>query len=178
MDTAVIVLNGGSSSGKTSIARCLQDQLPGVWLSLGVDDLIATMPDETPDHEAGITYGPDGQITVGPDFRRAEAAWYQGIAAMARSGTGVIVDEVFLGGRESQERLATALGGLVVLWVGVTCNAAVAAAREAARPDRIVGMAESQAASVHQGVRYDVTVDTTDTPTQDCARVILERVVA
>lgn len=36
----VVVLNGGSSSGKSSIARCLQDQLASTWMALGVDDLI------------------------------------------------------------------------------------------------------------------------------------------
>jgi chloramphenicol 3-O-phosphotransferase len=42
----VVVLNGGSSSGKTSIARCLQ-RLPGpTWLILGVDDLVRALPDE------------------------------------------------------------------------------------------------------------------------------------
>jgi hypothetical protein len=31
----VIVLNGGSSSGKPSLARALQEILPGVWLTFG-----------------------------------------------------------------------------------------------------------------------------------------------
>jgi chloramphenicol 3-O phosphotransferase len=37
----VIVLNGGSSSGKSGIARCLQAVLPDPWLVFGVDTLIA-----------------------------------------------------------------------------------------------------------------------------------------
>jgi hypothetical protein len=36
----VILLNGGSSSGKTGIARCLQAILPQPWIRLGVDDLV------------------------------------------------------------------------------------------------------------------------------------------
>ena len=40
----VIVLNGGSSSGKTSIARCLQRLLGPTWLTLGVDDLVRALP--------------------------------------------------------------------------------------------------------------------------------------
>ncbi len=35
MTTDVIVLNGGSSSGKSGIARCLQAILPGSWLTIG-----------------------------------------------------------------------------------------------------------------------------------------------
>jgi chloramphenicol 3-O phosphotransferase len=44
MATQVIVLNGGSSSGKTGIARCLQAILPQPWLRLGVDDLVDALP--------------------------------------------------------------------------------------------------------------------------------------
>jgi chloramphenicol 3-O phosphotransferase len=36
--TQVIVLNGGSSSGKSGIARCLQAVLPDPWLAFGVDE--------------------------------------------------------------------------------------------------------------------------------------------
>ena len=68
---------------------------------------------------------------------------------MARCGTGVIVDEVFVGGGRSQQRLRAALSGSDVLWVGVHCSGQVAAARERGRPDRIPGMAESQAEVVH-----------------------------
>jgi hypothetical protein len=36
---------------------------------------------------------------------------YQGLAAIARDDVGVIIDEVFLGGRESQDRLRSAVYG-------------------------------------------------------------------
>ena len=98
------MLNGGSSSGKTSIARCLQGLLPGSWLKLGVDDLIEAMPGKR-DQRDLITFTPDGGVSVGPGFRRLEAAWAAGMAAMARAGVGVIVDDVFLGGGSSQARL-------------------------------------------------------------------------
>ena len=42
--TQVIVLNGGSSSGKSGIARCLQAVLPDPWLAVGDDMLIQAMP--------------------------------------------------------------------------------------------------------------------------------------
>jgi chloramphenicol 3-O phosphotransferase len=38
--TQVIVLNGGSSSGKSGIARCLQAILPDPWLAFGTDTLV------------------------------------------------------------------------------------------------------------------------------------------
>ena len=42
--TQVIVLNGGSSAGKTGIARCLQAILPQPWIRLGVDGLVDALP--------------------------------------------------------------------------------------------------------------------------------------
>jgi chloramphenicol 3-O-phosphotransferase/GrpB-like predicted nucleotidyltransferase (UPF0157 family) len=174
--TDIIVLNGASSSGKTSIARCLQELLPEPWLTLGVDDLIAAMPSSAPGREPTITFAPGGAVHVGPGFRQLEDAWVQGVAAMARAGAGVIVDDVFLGGGTSQARLRSGLSGLDVLWVGVRCDAAVAAAREAVRSDRVPGMAVSQAEVVHRGTVYDVEVDTTVTSALACAQVVRDRV--
>lgn len=95
-----------------------------------------------------------------------------GIAAMARAGARIIVDDVFLGGAQSQRRWISALTGLAVLWVGVRCESSVATGREIARGDRNIGMAASQAEIVHQGVVYDLEVDTTHTQSLECAQVI------
>ncbi|MEV5790024.1 chloramphenicol phosphotransferase CPT [Streptomyces sp. NPDC052192] len=177
MTTAVIVLNGGSSSGKSGIARCLQAVLPDPWLALGTDTLVDAMPAAMRASDTGIEFAPDGEVIVGPEFRTLEAAWIEGIAAMARAGARIIVDEVFLGGPASQRRWHDALHDLPVLWVGVHCDATVAAGRELARGDRPIGMAASQADTVHRGVTYDVEVDTTHTESIECARVIAGRVV-
>ena len=87
----------------------------------------------------------------------------------------IIVDEAFVGAAASQQRWKNALGPLQVLWVGVRCDATVAAGRELARGDRIVGMAASQADLVHRGVVYDLQVDTTHTEALECAEVIAAR---
>jgi chloramphenicol 3-O phosphotransferase len=174
--TQVIVLNGGSSSGKSGIARCLQAVLPDPWLAFGTDTLIEAMPASMRTSAAGIEFAPGGEVTVGPQFRALEAAWIAGIAAMARAGARIIVDEAFLGGAASQRRWRHALGPLGVLWVGVRCDSAVAAAREIARGDRVPGMAASQAELVHLGVVYDLQVDTTHTEALDCARAIAAHV--
>jgi chloramphenicol 3-O phosphotransferase len=170
--TQVIVLNGGSSSGKSGIARCLQAVLPDPWLAFGVDTLIQAMPVSSRMPATGIEFAPDGEVIVGPEFRVLESAWIEGVAAMAHTGARIIVDEVFLGGAVSQQRWKKALGALQVLWIGVRCESAVAAGREIARGDRITGMAASQAEVVHQGVVYDLQVDTTHTEALECARAI------
>jgi chloramphenicol 3-O phosphotransferase len=168
----VIVLNGGSSSGKSGIARCLQAVLPDPWLAVGVDMLIQAMPQAMQASDAGIGFPAGGGVSVGPVFRALEDAWMAGVAAMTRAGARVIIDDAFLGGAASQRRWQRALAGLAVLWVAVRCDSAVAAGRELARGDRVTGMAGSQAELVHQGVACDLEVDTTHTEALACARTI------
>jgi chloramphenicol 3-O phosphotransferase len=172
----VIVLNGGSSSGKSTLAQHLQRGLPGIWLVLGVDDLIRALSFGPDDTSAGgsLSFGADGSITVSDAFRMAEAAWQHGIAAMATSGIGAILDEVFLDGGDSQARLAESIRNLTVVWVGVQCDSDVAQAREFQRGDRIHGMAVDQALRVHQRVSYDIVVDTTMRGPAECAQDLID----
>ncbi|WP_369370585.1 chloramphenicol phosphotransferase CPT [Promicromonospora sp. Populi] len=172
MNTQVIVLNGGSSSGKSAIARSLQDVLPGAWLSFSVDTLVDAMPARLTAGGDGIEFADDGGVAVGQEFRALEDAWIAGLVAMARAGAHLVIDDVFLGGAGSQRHWLDALGDVPTLWVGVRCDAEVAEEREAARGDRVAGMAAKQAGLVHDGVRYDLEVDTTHTESMDCARII------
>ncbi|MFD9214366.1 chloramphenicol phosphotransferase CPT [Streptomyces sp. NPDC059544] len=172
----MIILNGGSSSGKSGIVRCLQAVLPDPWLAFGCDSFVDALPAKLRTSDGGIVFAADGGVSVGAEFRALEAAWTEGIAAMARAGARVVVDDVFLGGAASQQRWQKALDGLAVLWVGVRCESAVAADREVARGDRVQGMAASQADVVHDGVFYDLEVDTTRTESMVCARTIAAHV--
>ncbi len=173
--TQVIVLNGGSSSGKSGIVRCLQAALPDPWLAVAIDTFVDALPASLRSAGEGIEFAADGGVAVGPEFRRLEAAWREGVAAMVRAGAKVVVDDVFLGGPASQEPWQKALSGLNVLWVGVRCESTVAEAREIARGDRPRGMAAAQAETVHRGVTYDLEVDTTHTEALTCARTIAAR---
>ena len=67
------MLNGGSSSGKSGIARCLQAILPDPWLAFGTDTLVQAMPMAVQTSAAGIEFAPDGEVVVGPGFRTLEA---------------------------------------------------------------------------------------------------------
>lgn len=177
LTTQIIVLNGGSSSGKTGIARCLMAILPDPWIRLGIDDLLDALPPSLMGSGAGVEIGTHGEVSLGDQFREIQTAWMIGIAAMARAGARIIIDDVFLGGAVSQKRMRSHLEGLEVLWVGVHCQPAIAVAREMARGDRMRGMAATQADSVHDGVIYDLEVDTSHIESLDCARAIATRVV-
>jgi len=169
----VIVLNGGSSSGKSSLARALQQVLPEPWLRLGVDDLIDALPARLTGSD-GLDLASDGTVGVGPAFTTIEEHWMAGIAAIGAHGGRVLVEDNFVSGPAAQQRWATALRGIETRWVGVRCAAEVAAARERARGDRVPGMAAKQAETVHRGIVYDLVVDTSSTPAAELAEHLRE----
>jgi chloramphenicol 3-O phosphotransferase len=92
-------------------------------------------------------------MSLYPGFKTA-------VAALARSGINVLLDDLTFDGVADQHRWNDAVQGLRVLWVGVRCAPAIAAERELRRQSRLPGIARHQAESVHVGVRYDVEVDT------------------
>ena len=51
-----VMVTGGSSSGKTGIARCLQASLPRPWISLVVDGLFDSLPPYLTDSPASQVY--------------------------------------------------------------------------------------------------------------------------
>ncbi len=53
------------------------------------------------------------------------------------------------------------------------CDAAEAARREGVRGDRMPGMAALQADSTHEGVAYDLVMDTTASVPETCAQRIV-----
>lgn len=154
-DPRIVVLNGGSSLGKSSITRALQELAPGMWLTFGVDTFIDALPGRGNSPQAGIIYEPDGTITFNSDHRALELTWYTGLASMAASGAHLILDEVLLSGGIRQEQLTSVFSDVTLVWVGIRCDPDIAAAREARRADRMPGMARQQALSVHSGMTYD-----------------------
>jgi chloramphenicol 3-O phosphotransferase len=70
------------------------------------------------------------------------------------------------------------LAGRRVAWIGVICDVDVASQRERDRGDRVVGASEKQSRRVHEGVRYDLVVDTTSRTTDDVACEIAQYVRA
>lgn len=119
----VIVLNGGSSSGKSGISRCLQTVLSGPWLRLGVDDLVDRLPPGLLASGDGLAFGSHGQVATGTGFSEMEAAWLAGVAAMAKAGACIVYDDVFLSAprRSSASQRSSS--------VSASCGSACAALR-------------------------------------------------
>jgi chloramphenicol 3-O phosphotransferase len=171
----VLALNGGSSAGKTTLARKLQSSFGGSWLLVGIDLLMWTLPAEMVGDPGGIEII-DGEIQRGAEFMRLYAGFQKAVASLVSNGIDVILDEVLLHGSEDQRRWDTALGNLPVCWVAVRCDPDTAGRREQERGDRPLGIARTQAASVHRGVRYDMELDTSVTSVVDSVNMLADGV--
>lgn len=170
----VILFNGGSSSGKSSLTAALQRVLPGVWLRFGVDTLVDACPPSLLSSD-GLDLAADGSVHVAASFTVVEEHWMGGLARMAELGARLLIEDGFISGPAAQRRWRTALAQVSTGWVGVRCDPAIAARRERARGDRTAGMAERQAESVHLGIDYDLVVDSTDRRPDDLAEDVLDR---
>ena len=173
-----ICLNGGSSSGKSTIGRALQSTLDDVWLLIGIDVLIWLLPVELTEGPSGFSVV-DGEIRRGPVFRSVYEVFQRSVAALCRGGQNVIIDDVLIDGGSDQGRWNLALTDIETIWIGVRCDREIAMAREEERGDRPVGIAERYSDCVHQGVIYDIEVSTSALSVEDTVdnvtRVLRER---
>ena len=136
MSGRIVILNGVPRSGKSTIARAMQDKLTGNWINLGVDVASMALP---PALRPGIGLRPGGERPdLEPHITNLYFALYDSIAAHARLGFDVVAD---LGHHDSYSRslsilpgCARRLAGLGVLFVGVRCPLDVIMARRNADP--------------------------------------------
>lgn len=150
----IVLLNGVSSSGKTTLAGLLQGSLAGAWHVLSLDALLAGAPSPRP----GAVVGPDEMHVLSQVVRGAQSALVEAAIVMADHGVDVIVDTVLQDGVTDLRAWKTDPGlGLVV--VGVHADPAIIEVRERMRPDRREGMAAAQF-GVHIGIDYDYWVHT------------------
>jgi len=170
----VIVLNGPSSSGKSTLAVALQRQFATAgecWFVYGMDDYFAKVPfdwvaagkHQGPHAEEGVTLEVvEGEfaLRLGPIGRQVLYAWRGAVSAAVRAGLNVIADEVVLT-EEDWRGWQTELDGLDTHWVRVDIALDVLEERERARPDaRHPGHGRSQLGVVHVHPTYDAAVDT------------------
>lgn len=170
----MIFLNGASSAGKTTLVFSLQSVLTESWVSVGVDQWIISAPLRLFGSDDGhwFEFGDDGpRIFVGPEFRRLHRAWHRAVVTMLEHDVNVIVDEVLLD-PALRDDWRTVLTPYEVLWVGVRAEADVLEERAARRGDRALGMARVQQSYVHDGMTYDVELDTTATDSLPLAQQI------
>lgn len=152
----IIVLNGASSSGKSTLAKGLQAAMPEPFLHVSSDHLADSgmLPRRADDG------GPfDWWHEVRPRFF---AGFHRCLPALASAGNDLIVDYVieFPTWRAELSRL---LRGFDVFLVGVHCDLDEIDRCERGRGDRRIGEGRTHVAvdRIHTFGPYDLEVDTT-----------------
>jgi chloramphenicol 3-O phosphotransferase len=152
----LILLNGASSSGKSTLARALQRALDEPFLHVSSDQFVA----------AGML--PDRREDAGP-FKwwthlrpRFFAGFHRCLPALAEAGNDLIVEHV-IEFQTWRDELGRLLADLDVFLIGVHCNLDELDRREHARGDRRTGEGRSHIESdrIHSFGPYDLEVDTT-----------------
>ena len=161
MQKRVILLNGPSSSGKSTLARTLQTRMRQTrnedWPVLSIDDFMRVETD-CPIYE-------DDVYEINADLCGAAAA-------ALSSAPGVIVDHVITSERIDRQ-CRDAFSDARLVCVHVVCPLAVLKARELARKDRYVGSAEASLTYLYPKDGYDCTVDTHTMLPDACADEIV-----
>jgi chloramphenicol 3-O phosphotransferase len=171
----LVVLNGVSSAGKTTLASAFRDERARVgdfWLLVGIDDALSKLPAQWVD--LGLASGPGShadqglfferverglRLRVGPLGRQLIDVYHQWVSVAVRAGMNVIVDDVIVD-RKTYEGWSEVLDGLNPIWVAIRCRPEIAEARELMRGDRAIGMASAQHDVVHRDIPYAFEIDT------------------
>jgi chloramphenicol 3-O phosphotransferase len=181
----IIILNGPSSVGKSSIMKAFQAKEAKPWLSIGIDNFfVAVLPpkfylEDKPEHRL-VMHGVASQdkegklftLEVGAEGQKVIKGMHQAIAAYAHTGNNVIVDYIKYEDAWIPD-LKEALRGVKVIWIGVTAPLEIIQQREKTRGTSPEGHARSHYNTVHQRMNYDLMLDTSVlTPEQSADQII------
>ena len=190
----IIVLNGASASGKSSIQREFANMSRQLWLKVGIDNffvgllpekfIMGPLPEDLKPEEVvmkGIPStddrGPLFTLIVGPAGQKVIAGMHRAIAAYASQGNNVIVDYIAYENAWLKD-LANVLKDYTVYFVGVDIPLDVLEQREKVRATSPVGHARSHYDSVHAHGVYDLRVDTSKKTAVECAQAIKDFIAA
>ena len=161
----VILLNGASSAGKSTLARNLQLLLKEAAMIFSMDDYLAMSRGK---HETALDAVRESGLPFIESFHAA-------IAEAARKGALVIVDHVIGESRRWIQDLLNRLDGIPRILVRVECRQDVLLERERRRTDRTPAPAHAQRqhAGIHRHFPHDFSIDTSaDTPRKCAMRLI------
>lgn len=179
----IILLNGTSSSGKSTLAHALQELLGQSYFHLDLDlfqktwhpDFLIYSDGDNPASTEGFlaVFREDAlaEIRIGPAGFRFMDGMFRAIAGWASAGDNIIVD----GAIYHPQVLRAAVQALYtfpILFVGIQCPLEVAEQWEQIRGNRARGGARTFHDLVHAHGIYDLEVDTSPFTPAECAQIV------
>lgn len=160
MNKQIILLNGPSSSGKSTLSKALQGLLEEKrkekYVIISIDDFMKLSTEET--------------IYEDDVFEISGEMCASALEAL-KTSPGVIIDHVITSERIFRQ-LTDMLGQYRIRLVRVTCPLNVLLQREHARGNRCPGSAESSYTYLFPKDGYDLTVDTSVMTPAECSAEI------
>lgn len=175
----VLLLNGVGSAGKSSVARELQEVVREPLLHVPMDSFLEMLPAKSFETPEGLSFQKklvDGaqvvEIVTGPLAARTFHGMRRAMGALADMGLNLVVDDVADVRDVEDYRQVFARHHLSV--VGVFASLPVLESRERERGDRMIGLARAQYNVVHEGIDYDLVIETDRRTPGDCAAEIAQ----
>lgn len=168
----LIMLNGTSSAGKTSILTELQKKLPQLYLLAGLDKFLNFLPEsyfKLP--QWNEVMGLSNQS--GPIGDQLITGMHHSIKALLDTGHNVLSDQVFINSNWVAEA-ASLFSGYNAYIIGIRCPLVVIEQREKDRKNRTLGSSALQFDVVHRWTEYDFSLDSSLNSPEQNAEMILE----
>ncbi|NRF69031.1 AAA family ATPase [Aquincola sp. S2] len=164
MSGKIVLLNGPSSSGKSTLARAVQARIGEPFWHYSIDHLLAAgiLP------RSRIDNGEFPWPTLRPQFFDG---FHRSIAALADGGNNLIVEHI-VETRDWMTRLLLLLEHHDVFFVGIHCPLVELERRERERGDRRIGEARADFEVTHTFGIYDFQIDGTAPSDSTAAAVI------
>ena len=186
MSQITIIVNGPSGVGKSSLTTALQVKWPRPLVAVAFDDVVAAWPSSW-DRDVGsngVASEPTIGIRVVPGHGPPPSwffEWGNGVTQLgllmarawrtfADAGFDLVIDHVLAPGKFREATLELFPDAF---YVGVTCDIDELVRRESARGDRYVGLASGSAAVVHEGMSYDIMIDSTHASSEEIANDVM-----
>ena len=191
MQGIVILLNGCSSAGKTTLARELQNISVEPLHHIALDQFRDGLPPSLRGMNSkagdpgsrGLNVVPQlkddklvTSITFGDYGEKVLKVMRRAAAHLANIGCSVVIDDILFK-KDYLMDYAKVLNPDRSWLVAVRCELNVVRAREKKRPGRFPGTADSHYDSIHDhGAAYDIEVDTTSQPVSKVAEEIINQI--
>ncbi len=174
----LVMLNGASSSGKTTTAEALLPLLGPACVHTGFDHMLERARPFGPEPETRVAglrrsmrivafHLTDGRVRLAMTLHREAAT-------LARAGHDVVVDTVLMDRRALRDA-AACFAPLNGLFVGMKPPLDVSERWEAERGDRPRGHARRHYVQVHAHDAYDLVLDPSALTPRQCALAIAQR---
>lgn len=159
----IIILNGVSSSGKTTLAKTIQDRSPIPLYRLDIDDFILMSPDKFNDYE-------NGDFSVQYKFA---SKFFHVVKLYSDLGFDLIVPYMFFKNSDTLQEFSELLSDYPVLVVNIVCPVEELQRRERKRENRKIGSAEEQLKLLETNFEDSLSVDNFVSSNVECADKIV-----